>query len=252
MSHKFVWYELMTTDMQAAESFYTYVVGWNAKDAGMTNMRYTLFNVGELPVAGLMGIPAEAGEQGARPGWIGYVGVDDVDAYANRVKEAGGVVYHGPADIPEVGRFAVVADPQGTVFALFKGLMQRPQTPPGTPGHAGWHELHAMDGQKAFEFYSDLFGWDKRDTMDMGALGSYQIFGDGEMMMGGVMTKMPAEPRSHWLYYFNVPAIESAVERVKERGGQVINGPTEVPGGSWIINALDPQGAIFALVGPRR
>jgi predicted enzyme related to lactoylglutathione lyase len=253
MPGKFVWYELMTTDVAAAEGFYKHVIGWGARDAKISGLRYTLFSIGTTPVAGLMALPAEAGAAGARPGWNGYVSCDDVDAYAERVKQAGGKIHHGPQDIPDVGRFAMVADPQGAVFALFKGGMDESQMPAqNTPGGVGWHELHAADREKAFAFYAALFGWKKTDAMDMGAMGVYQMFGLGESSMGGMFNKPPAEPAPYWLFYFNVPAIEAAMARVKEKGGQVINGPHQVPGGSWIIQGLDPQGAMFALVAPAK
>ena len=248
---KFVWYELMTTDTKSAESFYRNVIGWSAKDAGMPGQSYTLLGPGEIHVAGLMPIPQEACDAGARPGWIGYIGVDDVDSYAKQVKEKGGAIHREPADIPGVGRFAIVADPQGIMFALFKGA----GTPPlavaaGTPGHAGWHELHAVDGAKAFEFYSDMFGWTKADAMSMGEMGVYQLFAVDGAPVGGMMTKMPQSPAPFWVYSFNVPEIRAAEDRVKAGGGQVINGPMDVPGGSWIVQCLDPQGAMFALVAP--
>lgn len=250
-ANTFVWYELMTSDLDAAEKFYGDVVGWSMKDAGMPGMRYTLAQVGESSVAGLMKIPQDASDAGARPGWIGYVGVDDVDAYAARVKAKGGQIHREPADIPGVGRFAIVADPQGVMFALFKGAgTPPPPAAPGTPGHAGWHELHALDGAKAFDFYSGLFGWTKDQTMDMGPMGVYQLFAMGGPAAGGMMTKMPQSPAPFWIYYFNVPEIRAAEARVKSGGGQVINGPMEVPGGSWIVQCIDPQGAMFALVAP--
>src|SRR5215210_8558123 len=103
----FVWYELMTTDADAAEAFYRDVIGWTTHDAGM---RYTILSAGEAGVGGIMTLPAEACAAGARPGWIGYIGVDDVDAYAARVEQAGGAIHKPAEDIPGVGRFAVVAD----------------------------------------------------------------------------------------------------------------------------------------------
>ena len=189
-----------------------------------------------------------------RPGWIGYIGVDDVDACAARIKEAGGGVHHAPEDIPGIGRFAVVADPQGAAFVLFKGASdQSPQAPaPGTPGHVGWHELHARDGVSAFPFYAEFFGWTKAETMDMGPMGIYQLFAAGAEPIGGVLTKVEEMPVPCWLYYFNVEAIDAAMERVTAHAGKVINGPHQVPGGSWIAHCFDPQGAMFALVAPKR
>ena len=250
MPANFVWYELMTTDVKAAEGFYGKVVGWKPQDASQPTMAYTMFVVGETPVAGLMTLPPEACSAGARPGWIGYIGVDDVDAYADRVVKAGGQIHVPPTDIPNIGRFAMVADPQGTAFSLFKGVseMPRPTVGPNTTGLIGWHELMAVDGEKAFAFYADLFGWAKGEAIDMGAMGHYQLFTAGDTAIGGMMTKPAEVPMSFWSYYFQVDAIGAALERLKQAGGTVINGPMEVPGGSWIVQGLDPQGAMFSLV----
>ncbi len=251
---KFVWYELMTTDAPAAEVFYRSVIGWNAGDAGVPGMAYTLLSVGTTGVAGLMKLPDEAAAAGARPGWIGYIAVDDVDAHAAAIAQAGGKIHRGPADIPGVGRFAIISDPQGTAIALFKPLSGegRQPLPPGTPGTVGWHELHAVDGKAAFDFYSGFFGWTKTDAMDMGPMGIYQLFAAGDAAIGGMMTKMENEPAPSWLFYFIVDVVDAAAERVKAAGGQIINGPHQVPGGSWILQCIDPQGALFALVGPQR
>ncbi len=251
---KFVWYELMTTDTKAAEAFYSKVIGWTAQDAGMSDLPYTLLSAGANVVGGLMTLPAQASAMGTPPCWTGYIGVDDVDAYAERVKVAGGAVHHPPEDIPGVGRFAVVADPGGAVFMLFRGSSeQAPVTPaPSTPGHIGWRELHAANGEAAFAFYSGLFGWTKAEAMDMGPMGVYQIFATGGDPVGGMMTKMPESPAPFWTYYFNVEAIDAAAKRATDGGGKVINGPMEVPGGSWIVNCMDPQGAAFAMVATQR
>ncbi|MGB7246858.1 MAG: VOC family protein [Methylovirgula sp.] len=250
MSGKFVWYELMTTDPKAAESFYSDVIGWRARDADMPNFSYTLFTADAAPVAGLMALSPEACAAGVRPGWLGYVGVGDVDAEVARVEQTGGKVHHAPTNIPSVGRFAVLADPQGAVFALFKPSAQGQSPAQMTPGHIGWHELHAADGGRAFEFYSGLFGWKKGETMNMGPIGIYQLFTAGDSAIGGIFTKPAQEPTPYWLYYFTVPDIDEATVRVKDKGGKVINGPHEVPGGAFIIQCLDPQGATFALVAP--
>jgi len=252
---KFVWYELMPTDVKAAEAFYGHVVGWGARDAGMPEP-YTLLLVGKgdtaSQVAGVMKLPAEAA--GAPPHWTGYVAVNDVDTTARHFSEAGGKTYVPPSDIPGIGRFAIVTDPQGAAIALFKGAGEPPPNvpAPGTPGTVGWHELHAVDGKTAFDFYAAQFGWGKGEGMDMGPNGIYQIFLVEGEQAGGIMTKMPEMPVPAWTYYINVDAIDAAAARVTEKGGKVINGPMEVPGGQWIINGIDPQGAHFALVAPKR
>jgi uncharacterized protein len=251
---KFVWYDLLTSDVNAAESFYAKVIGWEAKDAGVPGRPYTLLSAGPVMVAGVMPVPADGPAAGARPVWTGYVGVDDVDAYAARIKAAGGSICRAPEDIPHVGRFAIVADPHGATFALFSAASEPPPTPePGaTPGRIGWHELYAGDLDSDFAFYSDLFGWNKTEAMDMGPMGTYQLFSMGDSPTGGMMNRPPHIPAPFWLFYFNVDAVDAAVERVKEGGGQVMNGPMQVPGGSWIVQAADPQGAMFAFVGTQR
>jgi predicted enzyme related to lactoylglutathione lyase len=250
----FVWYDVMTTDTTAAEAFYSKVVGWDIKDSGMPDRYYGVLSAGGAMVGGLMPIPEDARAMGAQPAWMGYIGVDDVDDYAERVKAAGGAILRDCADIPGVGRFAVAADPHGAGFILFKpNTDQAPAPAPmGAPGHVGWRELHAGDGPSAFDFYSGLFGWTKEEAIDMGAMGIYQTFKTAGEQGGGIMTKMPQSPRPFWLYYFNVDAIDAASTRVKDAGGQIINGPMQVPGERWIVQGLDPQGAMFALLAGKR
>jgi predicted enzyme related to lactoylglutathione lyase len=249
----FVWYELMTTDMDAAKTFYSTVVGWTAQAWGQSDTPYTLMSAGDKMVAGVMPLPADTLATGAKPGWVGYIGVDDVDAATERVKQAGGAVHRPPADIPEVGRFSVVTDPQGAVFMLFtpSGEGSAP-APAGTSGHVGWRELYASDWASAFDFYAGQFGWTKADAMDMGPMGTYQLFATGGDPIGGMMNKPKEIPAPVWLYYFNVAEADAAAARVTAHGGQVLMGPHEVPGGSWIMQGVDPQGAMFALVAPRR
>ncbi len=248
---KFVWYELMTSDIGAAEKFYKTVVGWNAKDAGMPDMNYTVFSANDQMIAGLMTTPKEA--EGMPPAWIGYIGVDSVDATAKEITAKGGKVYREPEDIPGIGRFAVVGDPHGAAFCLFSSTDEPP--PAGdqmAPGHVGWHELMAGDLDGAWPFYATLFGWEKDEALDMGEMGTYQLFKSHGQTIGGMMTKpkdLPAPP--HWGFYFVVDAIDAAIDRVNTAGGQVVMGPMEVPGGAWIIQGIDPQGAHFALVGSR-
>lgn len=251
----FVWYELMTSDAPAAKKFYSDVVGWTAADNNMAGFTYTVLSAGDAMIAGLMEMPEEPAKAGAPPFWIGYIWSDDVDAMAERVKQAGGSVHREPADIPGIGRFAVVADPHGAVFCLFHGEPSGggnsgPNASPMTPGHTGWRELMAGDLDGAFGFYSGLFGWERADAIDMGAMGIYQLFAKDGATIGGMMAKPDFVPQPHWGYYFTVTDINAAVERIKSAGGAVTNGPMEVPGGAWIVQATDPQGAHFALTAP--
>jgi predicted enzyme related to lactoylglutathione lyase len=254
MHGNFFWYDLMTTDVEAASKFYADVVGWGLQDTA-PDMNYTLFTVKDQGVAGLMPIPEEAAKMGGRPCWTGYIAVDDVDKAAAQLKEAGGMIHKPPTDIPGIIRFAVVADPQGAVFIIAKGLRDAPMPAfdPATPGLAGWRELYAADGTAAFAFYEKMFGWTKAEAMDMGPMGVYQLFKTGGAdAVGGMMTKPEAIPLPCWGYYFNIPATDAAAARVTKGGGKIVNGPMEVPGGQWIVQCVDPQGAYFSLVGPTR
>jgi uncharacterized protein len=250
---KFVWYDVMTTDTKAAETFYGRVIGWSAKDSGMPGQSYTLLSAGPIMIGGLMPIPEDSRKAGVGPAWMGYIGVNDVDAYARQVEKAGGVIHRRPADIPGVGRFAVASDLHGAGFILFapNSDQQPAPSPPGAPGHIGWHELYAGDREDDFAFYSGLFGWTKADAIESPA-GLYQLFATGGPPVGGMMTKPSHMPQPGWLYYFNVDAIEGAIERVRTSGGEILHGPMQVPGGSWIAQCRDPQGAMFAMVAPKQ
>jgi uncharacterized protein len=249
---RFVWYELMTTDMEAAKVFYAEVVGWGVQDASVPGMPYSLFTAAGASVSGLMLLPEDARKTGLRPTWLGYVGVDDVDAAAERVKELGGAVHVPPKEIPNISRFSIAVDPQMATIALFKWLDGGQDQPPDldAPARVGWHELLAADWEQAFAFYRELFGWQKAQT-DTGAAGTYQLFSAGGETIGGMYTKPAMEPVPFWLYYFNVGDIDVAIMRVKAGGGTILNGPIEVLGKRWIARCTDPQGAIFALMGKR-
>ncbi len=242
----FVWYDLATTDPEAAGQFYKGVVGWAVEP--VPEMHYTLFKVGETRATGMMSLPPHLREAGVPPHWCGYIMVDDVDSMADKVKQHGGSLKFGPEDIPGVGRFAAMTDPQGPPFYLFKANGDE-QADPGLmkPGHVGWHELITKDYAKAFEFYGPLFGWEQSRAIDMGPMGTYQLFGYGGADQGGMMNCPPGVP-AHWMFYFVVEGIDAAKARIESAGGTVRNGPMEVPGGAWVVSGQDPQGAAFALV----
>jgi predicted enzyme related to lactoylglutathione lyase len=245
---QFVWYELVTSDIESAKSFYAQVVGWSTRDIPELGAPYSLLTAGDTPIAGVTQRPEDARNAQVMAHWIGYVAVDDVDASAARVRQLGGSVHVQPTDIPGVGRFSIAGDPQTAIFALFKALEpERPQADPAEPGHVGWHELLAGDWKTAFAFYGDLFRWQKADV-HTGIMGTYQQFSARGFLVGGMFNKPPTLPIPFWLYYFNVDNIDAAAARAKASGGQILYGPIEVPGGAWIVQCLDPQGAIFALM----
>jgi predicted enzyme related to lactoylglutathione lyase len=248
MTQAFFWYELMTSDPAAATDFYAKVVGWRPQSYDASGA-YTMLNAGDRGVGGIMANP----NKDMPPHWLGYIHSSDVDADTASVKEGGGAIHKAPADIPGVGRFSVVADPTGAVFLFLQPTgTGMPPAPMGTPGHVGWHELYAGDGEAAMEFYAAQFGWKQVDSMDMGPMGQYRLFAfDGVNAMGATMNKPAEVPVPCWQFYFCVDAIDAAHKRITDNGGTIIMGPHEVPGGSWIINAIDPQGAYFAVLGPK-
>jgi predicted enzyme related to lactoylglutathione lyase len=250
------WYELATSagNLGAAETFYGAVLGWTAKDAGMEGVEYHLASVDGEMVAGLMVMPEDAGEM--PPFWMIYFAVDDADKAAADIAAAGGRVHRAPADIPGTGRFAVVGDPQGAGF----GILQ-PEPMPGQEGagrafdqqkagHGNWNELMSSDPEAAFGFYSGLFGWQKSQAVDMGPMGTYQVFSHDGSDIGGMMG-LGNSPVPAWLPYFGANGVLAAIERITAAGGKLAHGPMEVPGGAFIAVAQDPQGAWFAVVGPK-
>jgi predicted enzyme related to lactoylglutathione lyase len=247
---RFAWYELTTTDVQSARSFYTKVIGWDVLDASAPGRPYMLFTAGPALVGGLLLLTRQARETGARSGWIGYVEVNDVDATADRVSKLGGLVHVQPTDVPDVSRFCIFADPQTARLAALK--WRRPaqgQSPAlGARGHVCWHELLAAKGDKALDFYVDLFGWRRAET-ETAEFGTYQMFSASGQTIGGVISKPAAITTPFWLYYFLIDDVGAAARRVKEAGGRILHGPVELSGGSSIVQCADPQGAVFALAG---
>jgi predicted enzyme related to lactoylglutathione lyase len=244
---KFVWHELLTTDLDAASSFYGRVVGWTT-ESSPHNESYKLFVAGK-PMAGLMTLPDEAKAMGAPPCWMAYIGTPSVDATVREAVMLGGRVLVEGTDIPTIGRFAVLTDPQGAAFAIFTPIGEGGGSDhPGGLGDFSWHELITTDWQAGFAFYQRLFGWEKTEAMDMGPMGVYQMFGLGGRTMGGMFNKpaeMPAPP--HWLPYALVKDARVAADLVRSAGGRVVNGPMEVPGGDWIVQFTDRQGVVFAV-----
>ncbi len=250
------WYELATAKgaLGGAEEFYGTVLGWTASDAGMEGFTYHLASSDGDMVAGLMEMPDDAG--GMPPFWMIYFAVEDADKAAAAIEAAGGKIHRAPADIPGTGRFAVVGDPQGAGFGILQPVQMENGPPAGgafdqkKAGHGNWNELMTTDPAAGFAFYHDLFGWEKSQTVDMGEMGTYQVFSHGEADIGGMMG-LGMAPMPCWLPYFGINGVSAAIERIEAAGGKLAHGPAEVPGGAFIAVAQDPQGAWFAVVGPK-
>jgi predicted enzyme related to lactoylglutathione lyase len=249
---RLAWHELMTTDPKAAETFYAKVVGWTAQPFPGMETPYSMWMSGELPVGGLMELPAEAKAGGAPPNWLLYVAVADADATVALARSLGAKVEVAPREIPGVGGFAVLSDPQGAVFAILQpadpSTYSGPETVPA-PLEFSWRELATTDREAATAFYVALFGWEKQNANDMGEpVGLYQEFGRPGLPLGGIYTKpadMPFPP--FWLVYAKVTDIQASLAAVQAGGGTVLMGPKEIGGGDRIAQCLDPQGAAFAL-----
>ena len=243
-----VWYELMTTDPAAAETFYTNVIGWTSAPFPGSPQPYTLLKrSGDVQVAGLMPRPTD---MNMPPFWSIYVAVPSLDEAAAHIERLGGSQLSEVIDVPTVGRLQMLKDPQGAPFYILQPEPgeENPEGPP-EPGDVSWHELMTTDAPAALKFYSELFGWKEADAIDMGPMGKYYEFNRGSRMLGGMMNKPPelASVPPNWGIYFLVADINAAIERIKTNGGQILNGPMEVPGGDRIVNAMDPQGAAFSL-----
>jgi uncharacterized protein len=247
-----LWYELMTTDMDAAQAFYNVVVGWTTTPFDGAGQPYAMWTRADgAPTGGVMTLPDDLKAMHVPPFWAMYVGVPTIESGVARVTELGGSAVSPVIAVPDVGRMQMVKDPQGAAFYLYE-----PTTPSQSPegpapiGDVSWLELYTTDNVGAMSFYGDLFGWAATESMDMGPMGVYRMFGrTAGHSIGGMMTKTPdmAQVPTTWLLYFRVPDINAAAERVKANGGTVRMGPMEVPGGSWILQAVDPQGGTFAL-----
>lgn len=248
---RFVWHELMTTDPKAAQDFYKEVVGWKTSSMEGSDMQYDFWLAGDTPdtaIGGLMAMPPGAAEMGAPPSWLAYIEVPDTDATVDQAVKLGGKVLMPAKTVEQAGRFAVLQDPQGAVFAVITSAMPlQPETDP-QPRQFSWHELTTTDQAAAIKFYEQLFGWEKKSEFDMGDMGIYYMFGRDRFTYGGMMTKTPQGPGTYWLHYVRVAdTADAAVERAKKAGGKVIMGPIDVPGDDRVAILTDPQGATFAV-----
>jgi predicted enzyme related to lactoylglutathione lyase len=243
-----IWYELMTTDADAATAFYAPITGWTIADTGGDHKGYRMIASPDSGVGGLLPLTQDMLDHGAKPTWLMYIGVDDVDATAAAILAEGGKTWLAPADIPGIGRFAMLADPQGAPFYIMK-----PIPPEGGGeshafsstliGHCTWNELRTADLDPALDFYTKVFGWEIAGSMSMGPMGDYIFLKHDEDRIGAAMGGATAEQPPHWLHYFRVADMEATIAAVEAGGGRVLNGPHEVPGGDHVVICMDPQGA---------
>lgn len=245
---RFIWQELMTDDTAGASEFYSRIIGWQVQSPAQPHGDYRMFAAGKHEVGGVMSLPEQAREAGARPHWLPYIGADDVDATVARIEQLGGKVLRAVTDVPDVGRYAVLADPQGAAFGIYHPRRPAP-VPAGEPGRGefAWQELATSDSEAAFQFYSQLFGWQLLERMDMGPAGTYLIFGRDGVRQGGIYKLSAQMPAPYWLSYISVGDVDAAVAEARGRGARVVNGPMDVPDGGRIAQMMDASGVLFAI-----
>jgi uncharacterized protein len=208
---------------------------------------YTFFLNEGSPVGGATQLPDRAKQMGAPPHWMSNVQVSDVDATVAEAKKLNGRVLVEPSEYSGVGRYALIADPFGAVIRVLVPTQPMKVRDVSRPGEVCWHELLSEDHEASLAFYGKLFGWKKRSEFDMGAMGKYVLYGDDARDLGGMFTKPKEMHASAWNYYFQVSDLDAAVERAKEKGGKLCNGPMSIPSGARIAQLSDPQGAGFSL-----
>jgi predicted enzyme related to lactoylglutathione lyase len=256
----FIWYELMSPDPDASKAFYDAVVGWDIEPKPAGELDYRMIRRSDGGNAGgLLRLDAAMQEHGARPAWLGYLNVEDVDRTVADATADGATAIMPPWSVPGIGRMAMIADPTGAMLYLMK-----PEPPAADadatsdvfsvdrPQHVRWNELSSSDDDAAVAFYTRHFGWTQEGAMPMGELGDYRFLQHGGVGIGAVMRLMPGMPASSWTYYIGVDDIDRATAAVNAGGGKVLHGPNQIPGGEYSLTAVDPQGAVFGLVGPRK
>ena len=245
---RFLWHELFTTDPGAAAKFFSKVAPWTTQ-AWEHDPSYMMFVARTGPMAGLAALGADAKAKGEPPHWRTYIGTPDVDATVKQAVSLGGRIVQPPTSMAAVGRIAVLQDPQGAVFAVFTPNNTQPDASGANVlGDFSWHELSTTDWRSAWAFYKALFGWVETSSMDMGEMGVYQMFGRGGQPLGGLYGKPPNQPgAASWLPYIRVADARESAVVIGKRGGHLVNGPMEVPGGDWITMGVDPQGGAFAV-----
>jgi predicted enzyme related to lactoylglutathione lyase len=247
---RFVWHELLTTDTKAAIAFYTEVIGWKTMPFGEGADPYMMWASEQGPLGGVYPLPDQAKAMGAPPHWMGHVEVANVDETIAKAKGLGARVYVEPQDIPKVGRFAIIADPQGASISVFTPSENMGAHDTAKFGEFSWNELMTSDNAAALDFYTQVFGWEKTSEMDMGPMGKYLMFGQGGKSYGGMSGKPEGAPMpTAWLYYIHVEDLEGTIARATAKGAKLLNGPMDIPGDDRIAQLLDPQGAAFALHG---
>jgi uncharacterized protein len=243
---KFVWFEHVSRDVKKAQAFYSDVLGWTVQAFPMGAHTYEMIYADGTMIGGYA--TPKADRQPSH--WIAYVSVESVDAAVKTTTANGGHVIDAPYDIPNVGRAARIADPQGAEISLFTNAAGDPPDTGSVPvGHFVWNELHTSDVTKALEFYGKVVGFSHRG-MDMGAGGMYHVLSKGGVERGGVTHWLAPGTPPHWLPYVHVDDVEATIRRTKQHGGSVTFGPEDIPNVGRLGGLVDPTGAALAFIKP--
>ncbi len=237
---RFVWHELMTPDSSAAHAFYSKAIGWKSQP-WEEDPAYVMFAASRGPVGATV-----ATTDGSPPRWLPYIGTGDIAETVDLAKEKGASLVKGITPLSSGSKYAVLQDPYGATFGVYESAADYGEISAPKPGEHSWHELMSEDYAGAFDFYSSLFGWEKVDELDMGEMGVYLIYGFDGQPFGGMMNAVPGGSPPSWMSYVHVKDVNQTAKKVKAAGGKIANGPMEVPGGDWIVQLIDPQGAMFA------
>ena len=242
---KFVWFEHLSKDAKNAQAFYGHVLGWKVQGFPMGDQTYEMIFAGETMIGGYATPKTDQPSH-----WLSYVSVEDVDAAAKAATANGGKVVEEPHEIPDVGRTARIADPQGAELCPFKNAMGDPADEWATQGRFFWNELHTTDPVKALAFYEKVVGFSHR-AMDMGPGGVYQVLSKGGVERGGVTHWLAPGAPPHWLPYVHVDDVDATLGRATRHGGTVLFGPEEIPGVGRLGGFTDPTGAALAMIKPK-
>ncbi|HEY9855611.1 MAG TPA: VOC family protein [Stenomitos sp.] len=239
---KFVWRELFTPDVEASKRFYGGLFGWNwsTMPMGEGMSTYTMAMVGDQTIAGFMDLAHLPEGDPVPPHWSVYVYVDDVDQALERAIAAGGRACSDATDIPGVGRFAVVRDPQGAMFNLFRATQGGGEAREPGFGEFHWEHLNTSDPEAAIAFYTQVVGW---GTESFGPV-SFFTREDGTEQVG-VVSQAPAGVPAHWITYVRVADLAATNAKAKELGAEVIEERIDVPGRGAFALLKDPFGVLF-------
>ncbi len=245
----FSWIELNATDATKAKRFYSELFGWtfDARPAG-PGMTYSLVKLGDRLVGGLFEMTKEMAAV-APSHWASFITVDDVDATAKSAAAHGGKLIDEPFDVLDLGRMAVVQDPTGAIFRLWKGKRRIGAEVKGESGSLCWNELYTSNVDVARSFYTDVIGWQAR-AVDMGSMGTYTLLavpGENENL-GGIMPIPPSmKGASHWLVYIEVDDCDASTKKANDLGAKTLMPPMDIPNTGRFSIVQDPTGAVLAL-----